>query len=144
MPIYDVQLSPPEALRARGGIFPVQISLPQVLADYLGQRGLPIPPPVSGNALIDTGASVSVVDLSVLSTLQISPISVVTVLTPTGSARQNLYPARFILPAVVIDVTGVIGANLRPQNIVALIGRDILSRFLLIYHGPAGRITLTY
>lgn len=144
MPIYEVATSPPEGLTSRGAIFPVQISLPKVLMDHLTNQELPIPSPVSGTALIDTGSSVSVVDLSVLSSLQINPISIVTVLTPAGPTRRNLFPARFIFPGLGIDLSAVIGFDLRPHQIIALIGRDILSKFLMIYHGNAGRVTLTY
>jgi len=44
----------------------------------------------------------------------------------------------------VIDLSAVIGADLKPLQIIALIGRDILSGFLMIYHGPAGRVTLSH
>jgi len=103
-----------------------------------------IPQPVSGPALIDTGASVSVVDLSVLRNLNISAIGVASVSTTAGTAQQNLYPARFRLPRAVIDISAVLGADLTPHQIIVLIGRDILSGFLMIYHGPAGRITLVH
>jgi len=144
MPIYDVQVSPPTGLRLRGALFPVEISMPQVLIDHLTNQGVSIPQPVSGLTLIDTGASVSVVDLSVLRNLNISPIGVASVSTTAGTAQQNLYPARFRLPRAVIDISAVLGADLSAHQIIALIGRDILSGFLMIYHGPAGRITLVH
>jgi len=144
VPIYEVQFSPPEALRSSGAIFPIEVSLPQILVDHLTKQGITPPPPVKGRAIIDTGASISVVDLLVLSSLQISPIGVATVLTTAGPTNQNLYPARFILPRLVVDLSAVIGADLRPLQIIALIGRDILSRFIMIYHGNAGRVTLAF
>jgi hypothetical protein len=143
MPIYEVQM-PPDILRRRGAIFPVEISLPQTLIDYLTAQKMQVPPPVSGSALIDSGASISAIDSSVVSALQISPIGVATVLTPAGPAKQNLFPARFILSRLRIDISAVIGVDLKPQGIIALIGRDILSRFLMIYHGPGGRVTLSF
>jgi len=144
VPIYEVQFSPPEALRSSGAIFPIEVSLPQILVDHLTKQGITPSPPVKGRAIIDTGASISVVDLLVLSSLQISPIGVATVLTTAGPTNQNLYPARFILPRLVVDLSAVIGADLRPLQIIALIGRDILSRFIMIYHGNAGRVTLAF
>jgi len=142
MPIYEVQTSPPEGLKSKGPCCPIEVSLPQTLIILLSQQGQQTPPPVSGQALIDTGASVSAIDLSVISRLQLNPIGVVSVGTAGGPTRRNLYPARFILPRLVIDLEAVIGADLSPFNIIALIGRDILSRFIMIYNGPAGRITL--
>jgi len=143
MPIYEVQM-PPDGLRRVGPIFPIEVSLPQTLVDHLTKQGIPIPPSIKGNALVDSGASISAVDLSVISSLQINPVGVATVLTTTGPVQQNLFPARFIIPGLVIDFSAVIGADLRPQGIIALIGRDLLSRLMMIYHGPAGRVTLAF
>lgn len=143
MPIFEIQTSP-DVLRRRGAIFPIEISLPKTLVDYLTKQGAPIPAPVSGHALIDSGASISVADSSVISGLNISPIGVATVLTPAGPAQKNLFPARFKLSQFMTDISPVIGADLRPQGIVALIGRDILSRFLMIYHGHGGRVVLSF
>ena len=144
MPIYEFQTQP-NILRRRGPVFPVQVSIPQILIDYLQQRGQSIPQPVSGFALIDTGASITVIDLNVLNQLGINPVGVARVLTPAGPVQQNLFPARLIFgPGLVIDLSVVIGANLRPQQIIALIGRDILSKFIMIYHGRSGRITIAF
>ncbi|MFQ5759191.1 MAG: hypothetical protein ACE5IF_05895 [Candidatus Bathyarchaeia archaeon] len=142
MPIYEVQASPPIGFTRGEAILPIDISLPQVLINHLTNQGVAIPQPVSGHALIDTGASISVVDLAVLTKLNIHPIGVANVLTTAGTAQQNLFPARFQIPGMIIDVSAVLGANLSSQGFVALIGRDILSRFIMIYHGPAGRMTL--
>lgn len=145
MPIYEIVTPSPEHLRSIGFIIPIEISIPQPLIDYLTQRGIQIPQPVGGNALIDTGASISVVDLSVLSSLQINPIGVAQISTATGQENKNLFPARFILAKnLVIDFAAVIGADLRSLRIIALIGRDALRHFLLIYHGNAGRATLAF
>ena len=143
MPIYEVQLTP-DVLRRGGPIFPIEVSLPQTLADYLTKQGVPVPPSIKGNALVDSGASISAVDLSVISSLQISPVGVATISTAAGSVQRDLYPARFILPHLVAEFETVIGADLRPQGLVALIGREFLSRFLMIYHGNAGRVILAF
>jgi len=143
MPIYEVGSSR-DILSAAGPILPIETSLPQPLVEYLAEKGKPIPPPVSGNALLDTGASISVVDLEVISRLQISPIGVARILTASGETNQNLFPLRFNLPHLFIDVRAVAGADLRRQGIIAILGRDILSRFLFIYHGVGGRIVLCF
>lgn len=144
MPVYEIRSSS-DILKSAGAILPnIEISLPQILVDELTKKGMPIPKPITGNALIDTGASASVVDLSIISSLQISPVGVATVLTTAGPVQQNLFPMRFVFPRLVIDVSAVLGADLRPFGIVSLIGRDILSLFLMIYHGLAGVITLAF
>lgn len=107
----------------------IEISLPQILVDELTKKGMPTPKPIAGNVLIDTGASASVVDLSVISSLQISPVGVATVLTTAGPVQQNLFPMRFVLPGLVIDVSAVLGADLRPFGIVSLFGQIFLVYF---------------
>lgn len=115
-----------------------------MLVDELTKKGIPMPKPIIGNALIDTGASISVVDLSVISNLQISPVGISTVVTTAGSVRQNLFPVKVMLPRLAVEISAVLGADLRPFGVVALIGRDILSRFLMIYHGLGGTVTLSF
>jgi predicted aspartyl protease len=143
MPIYEVAW-PPEILKSRGPILPIEISIPKPLVDYLTAKGESIPSPVKGNALVDTGASISVVDLEAISQLNIKPIGVAEMHTVGGKVNQNLFPARFIIPNLTIDFEAVAGADLKPQGIVALIGRDILSGFVLIYLGGTGRFLLCF
>ena len=44
---------------------------------------------------------------------------------------------------VSIDATRAYGANLAPQGLVALIGRDILAKCVLIYNGSDGSFSLS-
>ncbi len=123
----------------------VEVHVPQPLATLLSQQGKPIPKPAPGLALIDTGASITAVDDSVITSLGVQPIGVTTVHTPSGSAPQNQYPVRFVFPGSSLpelSVTQAIGSVLRPQGIVALIGRDALSSVILVYNGPVGMMTL--
>jgi hypothetical protein len=60
-----------------------------------------------------------------------------------------LFPSKLSFPVInlVIDFGSVVGVNLQGQQIngtpiVALIGRDVLSRCLLIYSGSGGFFTL--
>ncbi|MEE8465668.1 MAG: hypothetical protein V3S68_04270 [Dehalococcoidia bacterium] len=68
--------------------------------------------------------------------------------TAGGQTPASLYPARFVLAAgtsstLTVDFNSVIGVDLSGQtiggqNLIALIGRDILSNSLLIYNGILG------
>jgi len=42
-----------------------------------------------------------------------------------------------------VDAPRAVGAALKAQGIVALIGRDVLQHCTLYYNGPAGQITLS-
>lgn len=137
----------PTGMRIEGPVLPVEISVPTPLAAHLERQGLQVPTPAVGRALIDTGASVSAVDETVISNLQVSPVRVATVHTPGGLSQQNVYPARFAFPGTplpAIDFNAVLGSILKPQGIIALLGRDVLTHFMLIYNGPGGYITLGY
>lgn len=146
MPIYNQfflvnnQISP-RLLRNGGPRVTVEVHISQVLAGYFSQRGQPVPGPISGLALFDTGASISAVDTETIANLGLNPVGVASVHTPAGIVSQNLYPVTFLFPAINnlrAAFNTVIGAELRSQGIIALVGRDFLSNCLMVYNGPAG------
>ncbi len=104
---------------------------------------------MTGLALIDTGATRSCVDSQVISTLGVNPIGITVLGTARGRSQHHLYPAKFSFPAIRFEVEfgSVVGVDLTGQGagktrIVALIGRDVLSRCILIYHGTKGSFSL--
>jgi hypothetical protein len=62
-----------------------------------------------------------------------------------AAADGNVYPAQLEISGVDIriEVPRAVGAELRNQNIIALIGRDVLGHATLFYNGIAGQITLS-
>ncbi len=123
----------------------VEVRVPKAFEDLLVKQRKPIPKPVSGRALIDTGASISAVDNSIITSLEVQPVGLIEVHTPSGSALQNQYPVRFGFPGSSLPeltVQQAIGSVLQAQGIIALIGRDALSSVILVYNGPSGIITL--
>lgn len=133
-------------LQLSGPIVQAEVAIPSALEQTLRQTNQPVAAPARGMALIDTGAGISAVDDSVIRSLGVSPIGLTTVGTAGGSQQQNLYPARFILPelSLVVEFSMVLGSNLSGQGIHALIGRDVLSRMVLVYNGPIGHVILAY
>jgi hypothetical protein len=98
-------------------------------------------------ALIDTGASATAVDGDALKALSISPIGRVEVRTPSGKEQQDLYPASLTFPGTQIptlNFNAVLGSKLKEQGILALVGRDVLQHFLLIYNGHLGQYILSF
>jgi hypothetical protein len=80
-----------------------------------------------------------------MSNLGVNPIEVITSLTAAGPALQNLYPANFTFPSTGfnIEFTSVIGSDLtgqiiNGQQLIALIGRDVLALGTFIYNGSMG------
>ncbi len=136
-------------MRNVGPVFPVEIAIPSALSRFLASQSQSIPSPVAGFALIDTGATRSCVYIHVISSLGVNPISITSLGTAGGRSQHHLYPAKFNFPAIKFEVEfgSVAGIDLSGQGvgnmqIIALIGRDVLSRCLLVYNGPKGSFSL--
>ncbi|MFP4136310.1 MAG: aspartyl protease family protein [Candidatus Acetothermia bacterium] len=135
----------PDALAKDGSTMDVEVHITDQHAKILEDNDKEIPSPQSSKGLIDTGASISAIDLDLLQKLNISPIGATKVSTPSGQATQELYAVKFSFPGKGLpDMTSlnVLGSDLKRQNISALIGRDILRHCLLVYDGTSGSVTL--
>jgi len=134
-----------QRLQTVGPRVPVEVHLSQPLAAYYAQQSLPIPQPQTGWALIDTGASASAVDRGALQALSIQPISTVQVHTPSGQSTQFAHPVRLAFPGTGLPdwpLHSVLGTDLAGQQLLALVGRDILRHMVLVYSGVIGVVTL--
>ena len=105
-------------------------------------------------ASIDTGATVTSIDRSVLANFDLEPGRFVTVSTPVGIQRFDAYPLRLAIPSLefaveiprvpAIDLSGSAAQRAgRDRPILALLGRDVLRFCTFSYHGAEGRFTLT-
>jgi predicted aspartyl protease len=102
-------------------------------------------PPVAVEALVDTGATVTVVANDVLRRLGLNPVGTALVHTPSSSnVRCYKYLVRLALPNNVDLETVAIGTPLRGQHIQCLIGRDLLSRAVFVYTGQTNTFTLSF
>ena len=135
----------PEHLASVGPRLPVQVGITSKLATSYAEQGHEIPAPIDGYALFDTGASVTCVDESVLVQLDILPVGIMNVSTPSDPSKAvNTYTCALYFPGRPlqdIDPSFVAGVQLQNQGYIALIGRDILRNILMIYDGPGARIT---
>ena len=139
----------PPALVSIGPLLQVQVMLPPALAALLGKENQPIPPPQAGWALIDTGATRTCVDKTILEALGVQPTGSVTTGTAAGPVEQSLYPAKLNFPAAnfELDFGSVVGVDLSGQSIagqdvLVLVGRDVLAHCILSYNGPGSFFTL--
>jgi hypothetical protein len=147
-PDGQIKLSPVR-LAQHGPIIDVLISIPQALAELYTRQQQPLPAPISGIGLIDTGATRSCVHAAIMHQLGVQPIGVAMSGTAAGQVNHSLYPAHFSFPAakIEIDFASVVGVNLTGQEvegkpIIALIGCDVLSMGIFVYNGPLGAYTI--
>ena len=140
----------PHALVKAGPVLAVEISIPAALTEKLTKENKPVPPPKTGLALIDTGATHSCVDDDTISQLGVNPIGRTKIHGSAGAHEVNIFPAHFRFPAIPnfeIDFTATLGVDIQAQKvnnqpIIALLGRDVLLRCVFIYNGPLGVYTL--
>ena len=160
MPILNVQFAgqgklpdgtvvpvPQQAvLTQRGPVVQVTVGVGQQIATQVLQGGGTLPAPVSGLALIDTGASVTCVDQDAATLLQLPAIDVVHIASAShAAAEQNVYPIQVEMVGLPITVNAprAVGAPLAVQGLLVLIGRDVLQHCVFVYNGPAGSISLS-
>lgn len=154
MPVFsrwwtNPQTNLPDAaqLRVNGPALQVEVRVPSALAAALQRRRLPVPPPQVGLALIDTGASITAVEGAVLQTLGLSPTGFAPIATPGGTVQQPVYACDMEFPGTPIPVVPfnfVIGSQVAGLGYAALIGRDVLTHFQLVYNGVEGLWTLAF
>ncbi len=157
MPVFDFDFQTPnlkihETLLRDGPLLAVEISVPAAMELWCLTQSFPVPPAVCGYALVDTGAAVSAVHEGVLTALGLAPIDSVPVSTPSGDSDMFVYPARVSFPGLDVTphtLTTFAGCQLdwltpNGKNVVMLLGRDVLSDFLMVYNGRTGAITLAY
>ena len=132
-------------LQLEGPKIAIAIAVPTVLAEFLARSGLPVPPARKGFALIDTGASITAVDEDVVASLGIQPIGQMKLSTPSQSRSSWLYAARLTCSGMAMpvpEILDIVGCTLQPQGFIALLGRNFLRNFVLVYDGRAGFFTL--
>lgn len=136
-----------DRLWAGGPTIPVAVSLVKEHVDYLTKVGQPLPKAVTGLALIDTGATLCMVDVTVIQDLGVPPSGVTNIVGATGAGNQPTYPASLSFPGTPIPpiaFTDFVGGNLKAAGIIAILGRNILKQFVLVYNGPGGFVSLSF
>jgi predicted aspartyl protease len=120
-------------------------------ATALKKAGRPHSEPIVIHGLIDTGASISALDLNVIQHLDIQPHGSISIHTPsTGTAYEtrDTYDASLVLGetevVLLVVTTPMLGIELASQGFDALLGRDVLRHCRLVFDGPGKSVTLEY
>jgi predicted aspartyl protease len=107
--------------------------------------GIAVPAPLSVTALIDTGASHTVLQQRLASRLGLQPVGRSAFQTPTqASASFPRYDVRLHFPHDIEKETTVVGMPLQGQHIQCLIGRDVLADAVLVYLGESNLFSLSF
>ncbi|MBZ0253404.1 MAG: aspartyl protease family protein, partial [Candidatus Methylomirabilis sp.] len=99
-------------------------------------------------AMVDTGATATVVTPRIVTQLGLSPVGSMSVNTPNAATPNACYlydvSVGFLPNRARISSVRVIAATLSGQPIDCLIGRDILAKGILVYIGYDNQFTLSF
>lgn len=141
----QVPVPPQAALWRRGPCVQVTIELADQVAQELIKRKEPLPAPISGLALIDTGSMASCIDEEAAQSMRLPVVGIANLASASHPIHKaNQYPIKIKIQGLPIscNIPSAIGAPIKVQGLVAIIGRDMLQICCLIYNGSTGQITL--
>ncbi len=134
MPTADCGASSPTALEVQGPTLSVRIGFGEPTAD----NAYP--------ALVDTGATQSCIDSALAVALTLPIIDRVAVSGVQGRDEHNVCLARVNVPSLGWTKTGrfiVVDISDGDQLHAAILGRDFLSGFCMMYEGRTGTVVLS-
>lgn len=117
--------------------------------------GTAVPNAILVQALVDTGASATCVDPSVLQALSLTPTGSTMVKTPSTGNQPVQFDQYDVslgvppasdqqLPLYIGTLPVICTELLTSQGFHVLVGRDVLSQCILIYNGNTKLFTLSY
>ena len=112
---------------------------------FLTTQGKAVPDAIHGLALIDTGANNTCFDQQAALKAGL-PVIDMGMMTSASHAEQDVpvFAGRLVIPEFTnIDTDYALGVNLAGQNLIALIGRDLLQSTVLVYNGTHGTVSLS-
>lgn len=136
-----------DVLTLIGAITPVVVSAPNAVEAVLIGAGGAVPAPEAGASLVDTGASLTCVHEPLLQAIGLNPTGTIEAGTANGRVQQALYYARITFPQLGwsgelvvagVDLAGQVASTSPPQDIVALLGRNLLRNWTMVWNGSGG------
>jgi len=142
-------------ITAWGPLINVIVGVSQPRAAALARANQQLPSVVVAKLVVDTGASQTSLDASILQQLQIAPTGSTGIHTPSTQGVPhvvNLFDVSILIPgpnpanpvAHVIPAIPVIEGQFRAQGIDGLLGRDILASTRFIYAGPDQIVLISF
>jgi len=143
-----IPMEPRQLIAMRGPVVSVAIKVPPEIAELLNRQSKPIPAPISGFGLIDTGAATSCIDHEAAKALGLPVVNVIKMASAThADVDTNVYPICFDIlggAQITVNCPRAAGAALANQQLVLLIGRDLLANSHFTYNGTTGQFTLCF
>lgn len=114
--------------------------------EFLKSKGLKVPKAQKVAALIDTGASHTVLDESIIQKLGLHPIDEIRAKTVScEDVVCKRYKATFFFSDnFCIETSHLVGSSTKNQNFQCLIGRDILKHCVFTYDGISNQTILCF
>ena len=139
-------IHPADLLRSRGPRLPILVHVPIAIEEQLAREGKPIPPGVSGEALVDTGATSTSIDRAILADkLGLHAIGRESMLGAHGAQGADVFACDVIVPGHERQTLArTVSVNLQGSGLMAIVGRDFLAGKLMIYDGLAGVVSITW
>ena len=135
-----------------GPVVPILIYVSHPRQKAMQKAGIAPPPPATARALLDTGASCTAVDPTIIQKLGLSPTGSTRIVTPSTGSTPHVCDQYDVALAFVIGqnihgispTIAVVESNLDHQGIQALIGRDVLQQGMMIFNGKDASVTLAF
>ena len=142
MPSFTTRIAD---LQQLGPVIDVIIAVPLIVAENLKKEGKIVPAMVRVSAMIDTGATSSVITPYTVNALGLSPVGTANINTPSCESYPTYqYHVLLGLPNTIpVETTEAVMMPLSGQHIQCLIGRDALKNAVFIYNGYAETITFS-
>ena len=110
------------------------------------QIGFQLVDPTLRDGIFDTGASASAIDVALAQELGLPQVDEAEISGVTGAATSPVYLAQIHIPALEDTIYGrLAGVPLLASGLpyAALIGRDFLREYVLMYDGRTGAVVIT-
>lgn len=133
-----------EILRAKGMLIKVRVGSATAVAGQQQSSGTTPQAPEEIIAMIDTGASISAIDVAVAGRLGLAQTGSIQVGGVGGMSQQPVFAAALEIPdaGVTFDPLPLSGAQLGAPDFQMLVGRNLLCQMILTYDGSQGQFAL--
>lgn len=133
-------------LATSGPLYEVSVGPSREMISALTPHGAVLRAPFRVTALVDTGAYTTVLNPEAIAHLNLRPVGVAPIVTPSTTAPvicQRYHINLYFSEEVVVENIFAIAAPMGGVPYACLIGRDVLRRATFLYDGVADRYTLT-